>query len=119
MYAAGTTGRLAILGSLATGRARFDCDVDIAIDSGRQLTPVDKSELIGVLAKKTGRPVDLIDLQTVGEPLLGQILAHGRRLSGDDTTYAELIKKQLFAEADFMPYYRRILAERRAAWIST
>lgn len=112
--------RLAILfGSLAIDRAHFGSDVDIAIDMGRRITPDEKSELIGVLAEKTGRPVDLIDVQTAGEPLLGQILAHGRRLYGNDRTYAELIKKHLFAEADFMPYYRRILAERRSAWIGS
>ena len=110
--------RLAILfGSLATSSAHFGSDVDIAVDTGRPMTVDEKSDLINALAERTARPVDLIDLQTVGEPLLGQVLAHGRRLMGDDDVYAELLKKHLFAEADFMPYYRRILAERRSAWI--
>ncbi len=67
---------------------------------------------MAALAECTGRPVDLIDLQTTGEPLLGQILKHGKRLLGEDALYAELIKRHVFAEADFMPYYRRILMER-------
>lgn len=110
--------RLAVLfGSTVTGGEHRDSDVDIAVDLGRLMTPDEKKDLIGALAESTGRPIDLIDLQTVGEPLLGQILVHGRRLGGDDSIYAELIKKHLFADADFMPYYRRILAERRSAWI--
>ena len=61
--------------------------------------------------------VDLIDLSVVGEPLLGQIVRHGRRVLGSDTIYGELISKHLFEQADFMPYQARILAERRMAWI--
>jgi len=112
--------RLAILfGSVAISRAHFCSDVDIAVDTGRPMTSDEKSDLINALAERTAHPIDLIDLHTAGEPLLGQILAHGRRLIGDDGVYAELIKKHLFAEADFMPYYRRILAERRSAWIGS
>ena len=111
--------RLAILfGSLASGQGRQDSDVDLAIDAGKPMGFEEKMALIGRLAECTGRPVDLIDLRTVGEPLLGQILAHGKRLAGDDAVYAELIKRHLFNEADFMPYYRRILSERRSAWIA-
>lgn len=111
--------RQAILfGSLAAGRARPDSDVDLAVDAGKPLSSEARMALISELAGRTGRPVDLIDLQTAGEPLLGQILAHGRRLRGNDGDYAELIKRHVFEEADFMPYYRRILAERRQAWIA-
>ena len=111
--------RLAILfGSLATGRGHHDSDVDLAIDAGQPLEIKAKIALMAQLAECTGRPVDLIDLQTVGEPLLGQILKHGKRLLGEDGLYAELIKRHVFDEADFMPYYRRILKERRSAWIT-
>ena len=81
------------------------------------LTAETKMALIGALSQAIGRPVDLIDLRVAGEPLLGQILKHGVRLMGSDSDHAELIKRHLFDEADFMPYRRRILAERRRAWI--
>jgi len=111
--------RLAILfGSLATGQGHRDSDVDLAIDAGQPLEIKAKMSLMTQLAECTGRAVDLIDLQTVGEPLLGQILKHGKRLLGEDVLYAELIKRHLFDEADFMPYHRRILRERRSAWIT-
>jgi len=76
-----------------------------------------KIALIGALAERTGRPVDLIDLHVVSEPLLGQIVRHGRRVLGSDTLYGELISRHLFEQADFMPYRTRLLAERRMAWI--
>lgn len=112
--------RLAILfGSFASGRATPQSDVDVAILADNPIDAGFRMALIDELAVAAGRPVDLIDLCTVGEPLLGQILKHGVRLFGRDADYAELIKRHVFEEADFMPYRRRILAERRRTWTGT
>lgn len=110
--------RLAVLfGSMAAGHAGRDSDVDLAVARERALVADEKMALMAELAEVTGRPIDLIDLHTVGTLLLGQIVKGGRRILGTDKRYAELIKRYLFEEADFMPYYRRILSERRTAWI--
>ncbi|MBK7424494.1 MAG: nucleotidyltransferase domain-containing protein [Propionivibrio sp.] len=106
-----------LFGSVASGKQRADSDLDIALSTGHPLTVDEKIALIGALAESTGRAIDLIDLSVVGEPLLGQIVRHGRRVLGSDTLYGELIGKHLFEQADFMPYQARILAERRMAWI--
>ena len=107
--------QLAILfGSLATGRARPDSDLDLAVAADHPLDAEATLQLIADLAAAVGRPVDL---STAGEPLLAQILKTGKRLAGSDERYAALITRHLFDKADFMPYYRRILAERRRAWI--
>ena len=109
---------LAVLfGSVARGREHSQSDVDIAVAARRALTAAEKIALVEAMAERTGRPIDLVDLRTVAEPLLGQILRHGRRLQGSDTAYGELISRHLFEQADFMPYRARVLAERRAAWI--
>jgi predicted nucleotidyltransferase len=110
--------RLAILfGSLAAGRERADSDLDLAVDAGHRLTVGEKLALMNKLAERMGRPVDLVDLHVVGEPLLDQILRHGKRLLGDKTCYADLIRRHLFDQADYLPYRTRILVERRRAWI--
>jgi len=110
--------RLAIVfGSLAAGRERADSDLDLAVDAGHRLTVGEKLVLINKLVERTGRTVDLVDLHAVGEPLLGQILRHGKRLLGGGTCYADLIRRHLFDQADYLPYRNRILAERRRAWI--
>lgn len=110
--------KLAILfGSVATGRARFDSDIDVAVGADRPLEVNEKINLIEALAQLSKRPVDLIDLKRVGEPLLGNILASGRRILGSDERYAQLVYRHLLDEADFMPYQRRLLAERRRAWL--
>lgn len=112
--------RLAILfGSLATGRATPDSDIDLAIDAGRPLSTARRIRIITDLAAMTGRPVDLVDLRQAGEPLLGQILRQGKRLLGTDEAYAAWLSRHLLDEADFMPYHRRIIEARRAAWIGT
>ncbi|SDU82593.1 type VII toxin-antitoxin system MntA family adenylyltransferase antitoxin [Pseudomonas sihuiensis] len=106
-----------VFGSLATGSAGPDSDVDVAILASSPLDVEYRIHLIEEIAVATGRPVDLIDLATVGEPLLGQILRHGIRLIGDAARHAELTTRHMFNNEDFMPYVRRMLAERRRAWI--
>ena len=109
---------LAVLfGSVASGRQREDSDLDIAVAAKQALTTHEKIALIAALADRTGRPIDLIDLNVVSEPLLGQIVRHGRRVLGSDTSYGELISRHVFEQTDFMPYRARLLAERRMAWI--
>lgn len=110
--------RLAILfGSAAKGVLRRESDIDVAVLAAGGLGTALKAELIGELAVATGRAVDLIDLRSAGEPLLGQILRHGRRLFGSNDDYAELLRRHLFDMEDFLPYVERMLAERRRAWI--
>lgn len=110
-------GLVILFGSLARGQAHAQSDLDLAVDAGRPLTASEKMALINELAVRTGRPIDLLDLRAIGEPLLGQILRYGKRLLGSDTQYANLIRRHLFDQADYLPYRDRILAERRRAWI--
>lgn len=109
---------LAVLfGSVARNAADINSDLDLAVSADRPLDADEKMQLIMDLAEASGRPVDLVDLLTVGEPLLGQIVTGGRRLRGNDSRYALLLSRHLFDQADFMPYRSRILRERRQAWI--
>lgn len=106
-----------LFGSVAKGTAGHDSDLDLAIDIGTVLSMEDKIELIDNLAETFGRPVDLIDLRTVGEPLLGQILRTGKRLLGTNTDFGALVYRHVIDQADFVPYIDRILKERREAWL--
>ncbi|TBU99961.1 DNA polymerase III subunit beta [Stutzerimonas kirkiae] len=106
-----------VFGSVATGHARRDSDVDVAILRDTPLDAPQKAELIGDIAMSTGRPVDLIDLATVGEPLLGQILRYGTRIIGDSSLHARMLSRHILDNEDFMPYVKRMLKERRQAWI--
>lgn len=113
--------RLAILfGSRATDRATAASDIDLAVATDQVMDARAKIDLIEAIADVFGLPVDLVDLRRVGEPLLGRILRHGRRLvECDRALLAELYKRHMFDSADFLPYRRRILGERRKAWIGS
>jgi predicted nucleotidyltransferase len=106
-----------VFGSVAQGSAKRESDVDVAIQAARPMNAEEKLQLIGQLAAATGRPVDLIDLRTVGEPLLGQILKHGKMIRGSAADKARLMQQHVYAMEDFMPYVERTLAERRRTWI--
>ena len=106
-----------VFGSVAAGRERPDSDIDIAVGGSTALSAAQRIALTQALAERTGRPVDLVDLANVPEPLLGQVVQHGTRLLGTDAQFARLISKHLFDQADFVPYRNRVLTERRKAWI--
>ncbi|MDP2186434.1 MAG: nucleotidyltransferase domain-containing protein [Xanthomonadales bacterium] len=106
-----------VFGSCASQRQRPDSDLDIAVHAGRALTGDGKIALIDALACTLGRAVDLVDLHSCGEPLLGEILEHGRLVCGDIDVLANLMVQHVVAHSDFIPYRDRILAARRNAWI--
>lgn len=106
-----------VFGSVARGDAAIDSDLDLAVQLDCPMTSSRRSELIAGLAQVCGRPIDLVDLREVGQPLLGSILATGRRLLGGDGAWGELICRDLASKADFLPYRERILDERRRAWL--
>lgn len=106
-----------VFGSVAQGCAKPGSDLDLAVAARHALSAEQKMALINALASRTGRPVDLIDLHTVGQPLLGQIVRHGRRVLGSAAAHGQLISRHLTEQADFTPLLNRILKERRHAWI--
>ena len=115
----GTNIQLAILfGSLSRGDHRSDSDLDLAVAGDAPLDNQEKEQLIENLALAFGRPVDLVDLRSVGLHILSEVITKGEVIYCiDRTLYAELIKRMLFDNADFAPYRNRILEERRKAWI--
>ncbi len=107
-----------LFGSVARGQAGVNSDVDIAVMAHHPLGTAQKIALIEDITLATGRPVDLIDLATVGQPLLSQILAHGQRLIGSHATHAQLMLRNVMDNEDFMPLVNRLLAQRRQRWLA-
>jgi predicted nucleotidyltransferase len=109
-----------LFGSVARGNARSTSDLDVAVLGKEPLSAEEKETLIDRLAQATGRPVDLVDLQVTHGPVVGRILQGGIRLFCDDTSlYAGRMKRWWLDQADWMPYRRRILKERRERWIES
>ena len=83
------------------------------------MLPETRLELLEALATATGREIDLIDLMAETGPILKQALSKGVVVeNGDKLLYARLISRMLFLETDMMPYYYRILRERRTRFIN-
>ena len=107
-----------VFGSVASGTAGPDSDVDIAVLTQEPMSAVRKQSLLAAIAAATGRPVDLVDLRTAGVHLTGVVLRTGKRIvCRQPQIWAELLARNLIDAADFLPYHERLLAERRETWI--
>ncbi len=108
--------RLAMLfGSHARGHPSSDSDIDLALLAESPLSGATIRELVEAIGGEFGCLVDVVDLYHAPQPILGQVFK-GRRLLGDNRTYAELLTRHLIDSADFLPLRQRILAERQAEW---
>ena len=112
---------LAILfGSYAKGTATRLSDIDIAVQlsSGRCIQAGDKLVYINQLTELLNVSVDLVDLISIGQPLLSQVIKYGRRLIGSQDLYAQLAIRNVNSSQDFIPYIERMLNERRRRWLA-
>lgn len=107
-----------IFGSVANGGARLYSDLDIALLADAVLDSARRSQLIAAMARLSGRPVDLIDLKTAGIPVSRSAVLGGTVIySRNSTDYPAQVSRLLIDSADFLPYRKRLLEERRKAWL--
>jgi predicted nucleotidyltransferase len=107
-----------VFGSLAAGQATADSDADVGIAAEGPLTADQRHAVIEALGVATGRPVDLVDLLADGGGVLAQAITKGVLVHClDRDLWGRVVIRMLAHETDFMPIYRRILQERRDAWI--
>ena len=106
-----------VFGSMASGDARLDSDIDVAVRYKHALDVAQKISLIEALALVTGRAVDVIDLRVAGPIVAREALTGGRRLFGSDEVWAAQVLRTLIDYADFAPLIERTLRERREAWM--
>lgn len=100
-----TVGLVILFGSVARGAASAESDVDIAILADKPLDAPTRMSIIEALALQCGRSIDLIDLATVGEPLLGKILAEGMVLLDNGHQCDALLARHLGNVEDFIPLH--------------
>jgi len=108
----------ALFGSVARGTERPDSDIDVAVQADKPLTSDERIAIIEALALAFNRPVDLVDLHTVGQPLLDQIISTSVQVVGTRHQWGDLIYRNVMENEDFVPYQKRILEGRRNAWMN-
>jgi predicted nucleotidyltransferase len=108
-----------LFGSLARGTERRDSDLDVAVRGARALSTRQRRDITSALALHFNRPVDLVDLVTVGQPLLDQIVDTGVQVIGTPHQWGDLVYRNIMDHEDFVPYQKRILGGRRKAWINS
>lgn len=104
-------------GSMVAGQPTRESDVDVAVLAAEPLDVEHRRRLVRSASDATGRPVDLVDLQDAGMPLLRTVLTDGRVLFCRDRRERDrLVSKMLADVEDFLPLRRRMLKARRDRW---
>jgi predicted nucleotidyltransferase len=107
-----------LFGSIVSGTETPDSDLDLAVQADTPLTPDQRIAITEALALAFNRPVDLIDLHTVGQPLLYEIISGGTQIMGASHLWGKLMYRSIMENEDFVPYQKRILEGRRRAWMN-
>ena len=107
-----------VFGSVASGEAEFDSDVDVAVMMARRMSGERRIALLQLIEAATGRPVDLVDLRDAGVAVMRAALNDGRVLVCRDSRDLDMLRSKMVTDAeDFLPGLERLLAERRRTWI--
>lgn len=107
-----------VFGSVASGAARFDSDVDVAVMMERRMTSERRMALLGVIEGTTGRAVDLVDLRDAGVAVMQAALNDGRVVVCRDPRDLDMLRSKMITDTeDFLPGLERLLAARRRTWI--
>lgn len=111
--------RLALAyGSAAADRLRPESDLDLAVLSSGELDLDARLALVTAVERATGRTVDLCDLSTAHGTILGEIVQRGAKLLVRDPRALETLQQRfIYEQTDFMPAYRRALAQRRERFL--
>lgn len=106
-------------GSYAKNNARPDSDVDICIATDRPLASELKIQYIGELTLLLKKEVDLLDLNAANGVILKEALHTAKWINRNPAVFAQILKRMLFDQADFQPYYQRMLKGKRARFLKS
>lgn len=107
-----------LYGSHASARQRDTSDIDIAVAFETVMSTEQRLALHEHLAQQLKRPIDLVDLFQAHGVLLNEIISRGKVVvKRNPEVYARFIARAMFENADFMPHYQAILAQRRFRYI--
>lgn len=95
-----------VYGSAAKADFKAASDVDVAVAGEGLFERMTLLEVQGELSAILGRPVDLIDLNTVEGLILREVVTGGVRVKTDPELYVRFHTKVLTYREDFLPLKR-------------
>ena len=87
-----------LFGSFARGTQTAESDIDIAVKIKKKIDKKEIFKLSNELADLTGREIDLIDLDNIGDTFRYEILVNGKTLFCEDEFKFELYKLDMYRE---------------------
>ncbi|RKZ65095.1 MAG: hypothetical protein DRQ48_11945, partial [Gammaproteobacteria bacterium] len=105
-----------LYGSLVSGVARADSDVDLAVMYPSPLGTDRLIRLVGEVSAVFGRPVDLVDLRQAGPIIKMQILQNGHPVIINDRSAFERFRMYTPSEYFDFKLCRRPVEENLKAW---
>ena len=107
-----------LYGSCALGMQRPHSDVDLAVALTVPFPWEEQLSLRERLEAQLGRAVDLVDLHRAHGVLLNEILEKGIIvIKKSDAAYLRILSRRMGENADFLPLYQYILAQRRRRFL--
>ena len=106
-----------VFGSYATGKAKQDSDIDIAICGNRKFSPDELVDMSTQLSMLLGLEVDLIDLSKSHGAILEEALMKGEKiLQRSPADFEHLLKKMWYDKEDDGRFRQRTHQIRLAQW---
>lgn len=107
-----------VFGSVASGAAGFDSDVDVAVMMERRMSSERRMALLEAIEQSTGRTVDLVDLRDAGVAVMRAALNDGQVVVCREPRDLDMLRSKMVTDAeDFLPGLEHLLAVRRRSWI--
>ena len=106
-----------VFGSYATGKAKQDSDIDIAICGNRKFSPDELVDMSTQLSMLLGLEVDLIDLSKSHGAILEEAMMKGEKiLQRSPADFEHLLKKMWYDKEDDGRFRQRTHQIRLAQW---
>ena len=110
---------LAILfGSIVTENFKPSSDIDLAVKCKNPLSIDEKVEISSNLSEKTGRELDLVDLDAAHGALLQEAIVRGKVIyKSHPSVFEALLKRMLAEKEDDARFHEKTVAERKRIWL--
>ena len=108
---------IGIFGSYAKNKTTKNSDIDICVAKDKPLTSEEKIKVSTELSLLLKKEIDLLDLNVAQGLILKEALSSAIWVHKDSVCFAKILKRMLFDQADFQPYYQRMLDKKRERFL--